>query len=418
MWTYRCCACSRPHPRDHADYCTACGSPVLASPEQVSAAALTQPASGIWRYAPHVPVREEEAWLGVSEGRAALVRSVDLADRFGVREVWLVLDYLGPTGSFKDRAAAVALAHAVEHQATGVVCASSGNASASAAAYAARARLPAVIVVPENTPPVKVAMAATCGAVVLRVKGDYSNSFALARELCARLGLTNVASTYINPTAVAGLRSVAFDLATHLGVDGLDRVIVPTGAGALVHGVAAGYRYLRSTDEATKLPRVDVVQPTGCAPVVRAFDKGVRNVEPWGEVTTQISGLGDPLRGYAADGTHTLSEVRRSAGVAVAVDDAPAMAAADELATQHGILAEPAAAVTVAALAVMADHGHLSRDERIACLLTGHGLKTAATSQTTGPSGTLVESVDDAVGLIHDRGLLRSRSAPECSAGT
>jgi threonine synthase len=359
----------------------------------------------MWTYAPHLPIRDQEAWLGVSEGRAALVPAHGLADRFGVREVWLVLDFLGPSGSFKDRAAAVAVAHAVEHQAAGVVCASSGNASAAAAAYAARAQLPAVIVVPENTPPVKVGMAAAHGAVVLRVNGDYSNSFALARELCARLGLSNVATTYVNPTAVAGLRSVAFDLATQLGVDGLDRVIVPTGAGPLVHGVAAGYRYLQCIDAATNLPHVDVVQPAGCAPVVRAFNNGAQHVEAWGEVTTEISGLGDPLRGYEADGTLTLSEVRRSGGVAVAVDDAPAIAAAHELATRRGILAEPAAATTVAALAVMADHGYLSKDERIACLLTGHGLKTAATSPSSGCTGTVVESVEDAVEVAHGNGL-------------
>jgi len=409
MWEYRCWGCSRQHPRGHTDYCTACGSPVLASPDEVSVAPLTQPGSGMWRHAPHLPVRGAEAWLGVSEGRSAAVRADGLADRFGVREVWLVLDFLGPTGSFKDRAAAVALAHAVEHRAAGVVCASSGNASAAAAAYAARAGMPAVIVVPEKTPAVKVAVAVAHGAVVIRTEGDYSDSFALARGLCARLGLNNVATTYVNPTAVAGLRSVAFDLATQQGVDGLDRVIAPTGAGALVHGVAAGYRYLEAVDPATRPPRVDVVQPAGCAPVVRAFDNGVDDVEPWGEVTTEISGLGDPLRGYEADGTLTLSEVRGSDGVAVAVDDAAAMAAAHELATRHGILAEPAAATAVAALAVMADHGHLSADERIACLLTGHGLKTAATSRATGPSGTAVDSVDDALERIRDHGLLPTR---------
>jgi threonine synthase len=379
---------------------------VLAAPDMPSAAPLTQPGSGIWRYASHLPIRGEEAWLGVSEGRSAAVRADALADRFGVEEVWLVLDFLGPTGSFKDRAAAVAVAHAIEHEAAGVVCASSGNASAAAAAYAARAGLPAVIVVPATTPPVKVGMAAAHGAVVLRTEGDYSNSFALARELCARLDFANLATTYVNPTAVAALRTVAFDLATQLGVHGLSRVVVPTGAGPLVHGVAAGYRYLRAFDPATSLPRVDAVQPAGCAPVVRAFDRGADDVEPWGEVTTDISGLGDALRGYAADGTLTLSEVRRSGGVAVAADDAAALAAVRELATRHGILVEPAAGITVAALAVMADHGYLSREERIACLLTGHGLKAAATSPTSGASGAVVESVDDAVEVVHGHGLL------------
>jgi threonine synthase len=288
-----------------------------------------------------------------------------------------------------------------------VVCASSGNAAASAAAYAARARLPAVVVVPDTTPPGKVAVAAAFDAAVLRVPGDYSDGFALARQLCASLGLSNLATTYVNPTAVAALRTVAFDLADRLGADSLDHVVVPTGAGALVHGVAAGYRYLATADPAARVPRVDAVQPAGCAPIARAFERGADVVDPWGTVTTEISGLGDALRGYAGDGTQTLAEVRRTGGVAVAVDDAATGAAARELATGHGVLVEPAAATAVAALAVMADHGTLSADQRIACLLTGHGLKSVA--ETAGPSrpGTLVESVDEAAETLRDQGMLQ-----------
>jgi threonine synthase len=297
------------------------------------------------------------------------------------------------------------VAHAVEHGARGVVCASSGNASAAAAAYAARAGLPAVVVVPDTTPHAKVAMAAAYRAVVLRVPGDYSESFALARRLCATLGLSNLATTFVNPTAVAALRSAAFDLASQLGVDGLDRVVVPTGAGPLVHGVAAGYRYLRATDPATHEPRVDAVQPSGCAPIVRAFDSGADVVEPWGEVTTAISGLGDPLRGYEGDGTLTLSEVRRTGGMAVAVDDAAAVEAAEGLASTHGILVEPAAATTLSGMAAMADRGHLSKNDRVACLLTGHGLKTVGSTPAAERQGTLVESLDEAAEVLREHGL-------------
>jgi threonine synthase len=378
------------------DYCDACGAPVVAEPTQTPDAPLRGPGQGIWRYAEHLPVHATQAWLGLGEGTAAVVRADDLAARIGVRAVWLALECLGPTGSFKDRAAAAGVAHAVEHGVPGVVCASSGNAAAATAAYAARARLPAVLVVPEDTPPAKLAAARAFGALVLRAPGDYSNSFALARELCARLGFANLATTYVNPTAVAGLRTVAFDLTDRLGPATVDRVVVPTGAGALVHGVAAGYRYLAGRGDAAHVPRVDVVQLEGCAPIVRAFARGESAVRPWERVTTGVSGLNDPLRGYPGDGTVTLGEVRGTGGAAVSVTDAAAFAAQRELATRYGVLVEPAAATAVAALPEIGGRVPLSRDESVVCLLTGHGLKTLDVDPAGAASAPVVRTVDEA----------------------
>jgi threonine synthase len=395
-WTYRCARCAQAHRSAHTDYCVSCGAPVLAAHTPASEWPLAGPGPGLWRYAAHVPVRPEEAWLGASEGRAPVVRVPELAERAGVREVLLALDHVGPTGSFKDRAAVAGVAHAVEHDVGGVVCASSGNAAASAAAYAARAGLPAVLVVPEDTPAAKLSAAEVFGAEVLRVPGDYSRSFELARDLCARLGFANLATTYVNPTAVAALRTVAFEMWRR--IDGpIDRVVVPTGAGALVHGVAGGFRRLVSRGELPYAPRVDAVQLRGCAPIVQAFDRDQEKVQPWGEVTTRISGLGDPLRGYPEDGAVTLGEVRGSDGVAVAVQDDSALAAQRRLARHHGVFVEPAAAVAVAGLLELAARARLSPDDVVVCLLTGHGLKTLDHDTGAARRAPLVRTAEEAV---------------------
>lgn len=417
-WDYHCAICGLGFSSKHTDYCTDCGGPVLAEPRQASGSPLPGEGNGIWRYAEHLPIHNTSAWLGLGEGSPTAVRAEDLAARIGARDVWLVLDCLGPTGSFKDRAAAAGVAHALEHGAQGVVCASSGNAAAATAAYAARAHLPAVVVVPEDTPPAKLAVAHAFGAIVLRTPGDYSSSFALARNLCARIGFANLATTYVNPTAVAALRTVAFDLATQLGPENVGRVVVPTGAGALVHGIAAGYRHLSEGGEATRVPHVDVVQPTGCAPIVRAFERGESGVRPWEQITTKVSGLNDPLRGYPGDGTVTLAEVRRTGGTAVSVDDAATLAAQQHLATGHGLLVEPAAATSVAALTKIATRRGFSRDEAIVCLLTGHGLKTLNVNQASAGSASLVRTVDEAGDAVRHQSEVAAVPAVDISPST
>lgn len=397
-WVFACACCARGRSHEHADYCAACGAPVLAVPRTIGESDLSASGPGIWRYRAHLPLAGELAWLSMGESATPLVPAPRLADRVGAKEIHFLLESLNPTGSFKDRSVTAGIAHAVETGSNGVICASSGNAAGSVAAYAGRAGLPAIILVPESTPPAKISLARAFGAHALKVAGDYSAAFGLARQLSRDLGMRNLATTYVNPVAVAALRTVAFDIACQLDRP-VDRVLVPTGAGPLVHGVAEGFRYLESRAELATLPRVDAVQPVGCAPIVRAFESGETRVRPWGDVTSQISGLGDPLRGYPDDGTVTLNAVRSTAGTAIAVPDEAALSAQRLLATEHGIFVEPAAATAVAGLFKLADEGRVAADDTIVCLLTGHGLKTLSPDDE--PDPPLV--TDTASALAHLR---------------
>lgn len=400
LWEYVCAMCGMGHDPSHTDYCSACGSPVLAARTARPTGELAAD-HGIWRYAGWLPVDPDLAGLSLGETMTPLVPAPALAEAAGVGQVWLKLDHLCPTGSFKDRAAAAAVAHAVAHHASAVVCASSGNAAASAAAYAARAGLPAVVVVPVDVPPNKLASCRAYGAIPVAVPGDYSHSFNLARQLCHEFGLTNLATTYVNPHGTVALRSVAFDIADQVGAD-VDWMHVPTGSGPLVHGVAAGFRDLIDLGRATVMPRIVAVQPEGCAPIVRAFDRDADLVEPWENVTTRVSGINDPLHGYQGDGTITLRELRASRGCAIASSDTEILRAADQLAGTFGVFAEPAAAASVAGLQILAERGVYSRDDVVVCLITGNGLKTA--SAQTSPV-RVADSLSDAADVLASAGL-------------
>lgn len=329
---------------------------------------------GIWRYAERLGLDRNLDHLSLGEGMTPLLRDNRLAALFGIGQVWLKLESLCPTGSFKDRAVAAGVAHAVGAGSGGIVCASSGNAAASAAAYAARAGLPAVLVMPEKTPASKLASSAAYGAHQLLVPGDYSNAFALAEELAVNSRCANVTTTYLNPHAVSGLRSVAYDLAEQLPCSAT-AVIVPTSAGPLVHGVGRGYDDLFRAGLVERVPRLIAAQPAGCSPIATAFTRGLATVEPWLQVETSVSGLDDPLRGYADDGTVTLKEVRRTGGHAIALHDDAIEAARSDLAKRSGVFVEQAGAASVAALAQLVDQQVLGPEDTVVCLLTGHGMK-------------------------------------------
>ncbi|MGE0718834.1 MAG: threonine synthase [Alphaproteobacteria bacterium] len=344
-----CVDCATVHPPGMLYSCARCG--------------------GILEVVDPVPVRPD-CVVTLGEGATPLHRADRLASAIGFAGRVLVKDEtVNPTGSFKDRAVAAAVSRARDMGMAGIVCASSGNAGASAAAYAARAGLPAVVVVPTHTPAEKMTQIAAYGALLLQVDGNYSNSYRVGLEIAERHRFANVTTTYINPWGVAGLDSAGAELCA----DGTlpDWVLVPTGAGPLVKGVAHGCR----AASGGRVPRLAAVQAEGCAPIARAFAAGERRVAAWGTVTTFASGISDPLVGYERDGTHTLDIVHASGGVAIAVSDEAIRRAMRLLARCEGILAEPTGAASVAALVALAADSRIPPGANVVCMVTGHGFK-------------------------------------------
>ncbi|WP_439499770.1 threonine synthase [Bosea sp. (in: a-proteobacteria)] len=314
---------------------------------------------------------DEVAPFPFGEGGTPLLRAsrieAGLAGFSG--EIWLKDETRNPSGSFKDRLIAAALGRAIALGAKGVICASSGNAGAATATYAARAGVPAIIVVPAHTPMGKVTQIAAHGAVLLLVEGHYSRSYDLARALAQRHGFANLTTTFLNPYAVAGLTSVGTEIVGQLGGAAPSHVVIPTGSGPLVKGVWQGLAEVGATT------RLVAVQAEGCAPIVRAYEAGERQVSAWDRPDTIASGISDPLIGYERDGTYTLRLVRESGGLALAVSDDALRAAMASLARREGVYAEPTGASPIAALPQLLAKGELPAGSRVVCLITGHGFK-------------------------------------------
>jgi threonine synthase len=277
----------------------------------------------------------------LGEGGTPLLRAPRLSSRFGV-EVWLKWEGANPTGSFKDRGMSVAVTRAFEDGASGVVCASTGNTAASAAAYAARAGLEAVIVVAAGaTASSKLVQVRAVGGRIVEVEGTFSDAYAEAERLAAEDGLVLVNST--NPDRIEGQKTAAFEILQQLG--GLPDVLaLPYGGGGNTKAYARGF-----LEAAGKLPRL---HPTEAERRADTLASAIRIVEPI----------------HRAEVEEALAQ---SGGSIVTVSDDELTAAWRLLGGEEGLFCEPASAAGVAAVA----RGVVHDGERVVCVITGHGLK-------------------------------------------
>src|SRR5690242_1743067 len=265
----RCAACGSESAGGATPRCPACGGRLeLVRDRLPERYAPDAGARGIFRYGAFLPATPAGAQVTLDEGGTPLVPVPAAGAEAGVPGLLAKDESRNPTGTFKDRAMALAASVARAEDAPGIVCASTGNAGASAAAYGARAGLDVVILVPVGTPPAKLAQAAICGARVVAVRGTYSDAWALAAAVSASAGWLNATTTFTCPYVVEGTRTVAYELWETVGVP--DWVAVPIGAGPLLAGIAGGFADLRALGLADRTPRLLALQPAGCAPIVRA----------------------------------------------------------------------------------------------------------------------------------------------------
>jgi threonine synthase len=347
--------------------------------------------NGIFEFADRLPEVAPAARVTLGEGGTPLVPLPAAGAAISVPRLSGKDEARNPTGTFKDRCMALSTSVAVAEGARGLICASTGNAGASAAAYAARAGLPAVILVPVGTPPAKMAQAAVCGATVVAVEGSYSEAWRLAAEVAGPAGWLNVTTTFVCPYVVEATRTVAYELDAARPAP--DWVVVPIGAGPLLVGIHRGFADLQRT------PRLLAVQPAGCAPIVRAFEQGTA-VEPWPQPATVASGLADPLAGYPEEGEITLQAVRASDGAAVAVDDAATIAAVRRLAECEGLFQEPSGAIALAGAAEARRRGIIGSDDDVVLCLTGTGLKDPRAALQADADYPVVASAGDLERLL------------------
>jgi threonine synthase len=338
----------------------------------------------IWRYRELLPITGEPK-TGFHSGFTPLVRCTRLADRLGVRELYIKDDSVNhPTLSYKDRVVAVAATRAVELGLDVLACASTGNLANSVAAHAARLGLECCVFIPDNLEAGKVLGSAIFGPTILAIAGNYDDVNRLCTQVADRLGWgfvnINLRSYYAE-----GAKTYGFEIVEQLGWRFPQHVVSPVAGGTLLPRIARGFRELRQIGLVTgELPRIHAAQAAGCAPVVRALESGAEHPEPVRPDTLAKSiAIGNP-----ADGYQVLQTVRGTGGSGSAVSDADIVAAIHLLAETEGIFTEPAGGTTLAGAIDLIKRGAIGPDESVVVCVTGNGYKT-----TEVVAGQLVEPV-------------------------
>ncbi|HEY4865749.1 MAG TPA: threonine synthase [Candidatus Dormibacteraeota bacterium] len=316
----------------------------------------------IARYRDWLPVSDATPALDLREGSTPLVRSQNLGPALGLKRLYFKYEGLNPTGSFKDRGMVVAVAKALEERARVLVCASTGNTSASAAAYAASARLRAIVVVPAGEIALnKLSQALMYGAKVIALRGSFDTALAAVRELAASYPVVLVNS--VNPYRLEGQKTAAFEIVDELG-EAPDYLVLPVGNAGNITAYWKGFKEYHAGGRCSVLPRMVGAQAEGAAPIVR------------GHVFEKPKTVASAIKiGHPASWEGATMARDESGGSIDAVSDTEILRAQVQLASMEGLFAEPASCAPLALLVRLVREGRIEKDSTTVVVLTGNGLK-------------------------------------------
>ncbi len=316
----------------------------------------------IHRYRAFLPVSDKTPVVTLHEGRTPLVFSIHLSATIGLK-VYLKFEGLNPTGSFKDRGMTLAISKAKEEGSKAVACASTGNTSASAAAYAAQAGLKCIVLIPEGRiAQGKLAQAMIHQALVIAVQGNFDEALDLVREITARYPVTLVNS--LNPFRIEGQKTAAFEICDALG-KAPEFHAIPVGNAGNITAYWKGYQEYKKAGKSQVLPRMLGFQAAGAAPIVE------KKIIPHPETIATAIRIGNPASWKSAEAARDESK-----GLIEAVTDEEILSAYKLLAAKDGIFVEAASAASVAGILKLHRKGYFkNKTGRIVCTLTGHGLK-------------------------------------------
>ncbi len=351
----------------------------------------------IERYREFLPVTEATPVVSIQEGGTPLLRAPNLEKHVASLrgeasipfELWLKYDGANPPGSFKDRGMTMAMSKAVEEGTKGVICASTGNTSASAAAYAARAGVPCWVVIPEGKIALgKLAQAVMHGAKVIEIGGNFDRALEMVREASEKIGITLVNS--VNPYRIDGQKSVAWEVVDAL-CDAPDFHFLPVGNAGNITAHWAGYKIYRDAGRSSSLPTMMGFQAAGAAPLVH----GAPVAEP--ETLATAIRIGNPA---SWDGAIAARD--ESGGAIDCVTDDEIVAAYQLVASLEGVFVEPASAASVAGLMKVWSAGERDISGRVVCTLTGHGLKDPQRAIESAVKPSVIESSFEALARFID----------------
>ena len=316
----------------------------------------------IARYREHLPVGPGTPEVDLNEGSTPLIRSGNIARSLGLKHLYFKYEGLNPTGSFKDRGMVVAVAKALESGSRVLMCASTGNTSASMAAYAARTGVRAIVVVPSGEIALnKLSQALMYGAKVVALRGSFDDALEAVREVTSRYPVALMNS--VNPHRIEGQKTAAFEVVDALG-DAPDYVLLPVGNAGNITAYWKGFREYEAAGRAKHLPRMVGAQAEGAAPIVEG-----RPVARPKTIASAIR-IGNPASWEGATSARD-----ESGGLIAAVSDTEILSAQIRLANSEGLFAEPASAAPLALLIRLVQEGKIAKDSTTVVVLTGSGLK-------------------------------------------
>ena len=314
------------------------------------------------KYKDYLPLTDDTPIFSLGEGDTPLVKSRHIVDLIGCEELYFKLEGCNPTGSFKDRGMVVAVAKALEAGGNSLACASTGNTSASAAAYGAYCGIPTTVIVPKgNVARGKLAQAVAYGARIMLIQGSFDHAMQLVRDLTERHSIVLVNS--INPHRLQGQKTAAFEVVEELGT-APDYVFIPVGNAGNITAYWMGFQEAYHNEWTSIRPRMMGFQAAGAAPIVR------------GDVVTEPETIATAIRvGNPASWDKALTARDESGGTIDMVTDDNIMEAYKMLASKEGVFCEPASAASLAGLIKHAKAGLNLEGQKVVCIITGHGLK-------------------------------------------
>jgi threonine synthase len=350
----------------------------------------------VWKYAELLPVEDKKKIITLGEGGTSLNQCRNLSEKIGIRNFYAKNEGENPTGSFKDRGMTVGVSKALELRLKKVICASTGNTSASLAAYAAKAGLECMVLIPSGKVAFgKLTQAIVHGAKVVQIKGNFDQALKIVQELCLKRPVYLLNS--VNPFRLEGQKTAAFEIRDQLEGQVPDKLIVPVGNAGNISAIWKGFKELHELGLTEKFPQMVGIQAEGAAPIVSSLKRGLKEVkfvEKPETVATAIR-IGSPVNWKKA-----VKAVKESKGIVETVSDREILEAQRLLAQHEGLFVEPASAASVAGLFKLVKMGIIDKDEKVVCILTGHGLKDPEIVLKKFPAPIEVEATAEAVERI------------------
>src|SRR3954469_2257619 len=397
----QCKECHAQYPLDARYVCDRCFGPLEVKydfsgldPEGARRKIQAGPRS-IWRYSDFLPF-EKRPPAPLTTGTTPLLKADRLAERLGLREVYVKNDAANPTHSFKDRVVSVALAKARELGYKIVACPSTGNLANAVAAHAAANGLESYVFIPADLEEQKILATGVYGTTLVKVRGSYDDVNRLCMQLAAEREDWAFVNVNVRPYYAEGSKTLGYEIAEQLAFTLPDRVVVPIASGSLFTKIARGFQEWQEVgliaDDA-KQPVFNGAQGEGCAPVATAFSEGWDICKP-----VKPSGIAKSLAiGNPADGPYALELARKSGGSVDSVTDDEIRDGIRLLAETTGVFTETAGGTTTAVLRKLAERGDIDPDERVVLVITGEGLKTLDAVKGTFTAHEIAPSFDEFV---------------------